>query len=172
MHCESMLYTSHAPPGGHSAGQTEPDAKNRISESIVLTIPADLQYVHILSRCACALLTELSGLCDAESTLYNLELAIQEVGVNIITHAYADQAGNVVMTAARDDERSKIIITLEDTGKSFDPLAVPTPELGCLQEHGFGLFLATELLDEVQYEIHAAGNRWHLKKSYTLHCHQ
>ncbi|MCB0062939.1 MAG: ATP-binding protein [Caldilineaceae bacterium] len=139
-----------------------------VHKNIVLTIPAELEFVHVLGRCACALLSEIAGLQEAERTLYNLELAIQEIGVNIVTHAYADHSGQVVMTAARNDAHSHIIVTLEDTGNSFDPLAIPAPALGHLQEHGFGLFLAGELLDELQYEIHATGNCWRLKKSYAI----
>lgn len=174
MICKPMRNTSHAPSDDQNVYRVNQEmtqtttAEPRNPTHIVLTVPADLQYVHILSRCACALLTEISGLRDAESTLYNLELAIQEIGVNIITHAYADQTGQVIMTATRDEDRSQIIITLDDTGRSFDPLAVPTPTLGSLQEHGYGLFLAHELLDELCYEIRATGNRWYLKKSYAL----
>ena len=142
---------------------------NHDAKQIVLDIPADLQYVHMLSRCACALISELHGLHEADSTLYNLELAIQEIGVNIITHAYAEEQGRVIMTAVHDQIHSEIKITLHDTGVAFDPQAIAAPVLGSLQEHGFGLFLAQELLDELRYETKATGNSWHLKKRYTLH---
>jgi anti-sigma regulatory factor (Ser/Thr protein kinase) len=136
------------------------------SKSIMLTIPADLAYVHILSRCACALLEQIDELADAEVTLYNLELAIQEIGVNIITHAYADYTGTVVMRCVCDEQARQLSITLDDCGKSFDPAQVAMPAIETLQEHGFGLFLARELLDELTYESSARGNRWRLKKSY------
>ncbi len=137
-------------------------------KTIVLEIPADLLYVHVLGRCACALLEQIDTLADAELTLYNLELAIQEIGVNIITHAYANCTGRVVMTGTCNEQTNQIIITLEDNGKPFDPEAVAAPALGTLQEHGFGLFLARELVDELQYESYALGNRWRLKKSFAI----
>lgn len=136
---------------------------------IVLDIPANLQYVYMLSRCACALISESQELHEADSTLYNLELAIQEIGVNIITHAYAERQGRVVMTAIHDREHCEIEITLQDTGTAFNPQAVAAPVLGSLQEHGFGLFLAQELLDELNYEAKPTGNCWHLKKKYMLY---
>lgn len=137
-------------------------------ETIMLEIPADLRYVHVLGRCACALLEQIDRLVDAEVTLYNLELAIQEIGVNIITHAYAERNGRVTMTATCHVQTKELIVTLEDRGKSFSPEAVAAPELGTLQEHGFGLFLARELVDELHYESYELGNRWRLKKMFVL----
>ena len=67
-----------------------------------------------------------------------------------------------------DNNPPQIAITLKDTGVTFNPLDVPAPALGTLQEHGFGLFLAHELLDDLQYEAHADGNCWHLKKFYEV----
>jgi len=136
-----------------------------LANTVVLEIPANLEYVHILGRCACALLSEMDELCEADSTLYNLELAIQEIGVNIITHAYACISGRVTMYAALDNDLPEIHITLEDTGQTFEPQIVPTPKLGTLQEHGYGLFLAHEILDDVRYEVDVDKNRWHLKKN-------
>ena len=157
---------------------SEPDtifnawSSNEITqETIVLEIPADLHYVHMLGRCACALLEQIDTLVDAEATLYNLELAIQEVGVNIITHAYAGREGRVMMTGTYNEQTKQLIVTLEDRGQSFNPEAVVAPDLGTLQEHGFGLFLARELVDELQYEPYELGNRWCLKKTFVLqHC--
>lgn len=136
-----------------------------LANTVVLEIPAELRYVHMLGRCACALLSEMDELHEADSTLYNLELAIQEIGVNIITHAYARISGRVTMYAALDNHLPEIHITLEDTGQTFDPQIVPMPKLGTLQEHGYGLFLAHEILDDVRYEVDVDKNRWHLKKN-------
>ncbi len=138
------------------------------SQTIVVEIPADLRYVHVLGRCACALLDQFDRLVDAEVILYNLELAIQEISVNIVTHAYANWKGRVLMTGTCNEQTKQLTITLEDRGKPFNPEAVAAPELGTLQEHGFGLFLARELVDELQYESYEQGNRWRLKKSFVL----
>lgn len=138
------------------------------SDTIALQIPADLAFVHLISRCACGVLERYELLADAEITLYNLELAIQEIGVNIVTHAYTDSKGHVLTTVRCDEEARQLIITLEDEGKSFDPTKVADPELGTLQEHGFGLFLARELLDDLSYESIGKRNRWRLCKSFAF----
>lgn len=134
-------------------------------QGVLLDIPAQLPYIHILSRCACALLEQVENLVEPEITLYNLELAIQEIGVNIATHAYAEQNGRIQMVATLDQQPPRIVIKLQDTGKSFDPHQVPTPRLGELQEHGFGLFLVHQLMDKVEYRPGDNGNFWQLEKN-------
>jgi len=134
-------------------------------QGIRLEIPAQLPYIHILSRCACALLEQVENLAEPEVTLYNLELAIQEIGVNIATHAYAEQNGRIQMIATLDQQPTRIVIKLQDTGKAFDPDQVPAPRLGELQEHGFGLFLVHQLMDKVEYQPGANGNFWQLEKN-------
>lgn len=136
--------------------------------TIVLDIPADLAYVHLLSRCACAFLENIPNLEEPETSLYNLELAIQEVGVNIVKHAYHQMNGRIHMTLLLAEDPLRLTITMQDTGRSFDPAQVPQPKLGELQEHGFGLFLVRQLMDTVAYEHNTAGNTWTLIKKIPL----
>jgi len=135
------------------------------SEFVSLDIPAELPYVPILSACVCAFLTNLEQLAEPEITLYNLELAIQEISVNIVTHAYATARGRIRMTALLAYQPLRICITLHDTGVAFNPAAVPEPCLGEVQEHGYGLFLVTQLMDEVDYQHTDSGNVWKLVKN-------
>ena len=135
---------------------------------ITLDIPATLSHVHILSLCTCALVESVSGLAEPAVTLYNLELALQEVAVNIVKHAYAHREGRIQMTLHLDVQPTRLTILLHDTGEPFDPTLVPLPKLGELQEHGFGLFLMRQLMDEVEYSHSASGNIWKLVKNIPL----
>lgn len=143
-------------------------AARELMNPIILDIPADLAHVHLLSRCACALLENITHLEEPETSLYNLELAIQEVGVNIIKHAYAQMQGRIHMTLLLEEYPLRITIILQDTGHSFNPAQVPQPKLGELQEHGFGLFLVRQLVDVVEYEHSLTGNTWKLTKNLLL----
>jgi serine/threonine-protein kinase RsbW len=134
-------------------------------ETLTLDIPAELQYVNTLSACICAFLTNIEQLAEPETTLYNLELAIQEISVNIATHAYANARGRIRMVALLSYQPLRITITLHDTGVSFNPDTVLQPRLGELQEHGYGLFLVTHLMDEVVYQHTDSGNIWTLTKN-------
>lgn len=133
--------------------------------TIVVKTPATLEHIHILSRCACALVESIHNLEEPEINLYNLELAIQEVAVNIVKHAYAQREGRIQMTMRLEEEPLRLTILLHDTGKAFDPTLVPQPRLGELQEHGFGLFLVRQLMDVVDYQPSPTGNLWRLVKN-------
>lgn len=133
---------------------------------ITLDIPATLTSIHLLCRCACGLVEGVTNLVEPAINLYNLELALQEVAVNIVKHAYAHSEGRIQMTLHLEPQPVRLTILLRDTGASFDPSIVPQPKLGELQEHGFGLFLVRQLMDEVVYRHNAGGNLWKLVKTF------
>jgi serine/threonine-protein kinase RsbW len=51
-----------------------------------------------------------------------------------------------------------------DSGDPFDKTAVATPNLEEPQEHGYGLFLIEQLVDDFKYTRLPAGNQWQLKR--------
>ncbi|MCE7982987.1 MAG: ATP-binding protein [Caldilinea sp. CFX5] len=152
-----------------TGGQSMSVAPPLVTPSEVsLEIPAALSHIHLLSRCACALAETIPNLAEPVVNLYNLELAIQEVAVNIVNHAYAGQAGRIRMCLQLSEQPPQLTLWFHDTGGSFDPTQVPAPHLGALQEHGFGLFLVRELMDEVDYQSDATGNCWTLVKHFPV----
>lgn len=140
----------------------------RTANSMHILIPAELQYLESLGDRLREFLGILTNLAEPEMTLYTIELAVQEIAANIVTHAYANYAGEISLSAALLDEPLRLTIRIEDTGASFELDDVPTPRLGELQEHGFGLFLVRELMDEVTYHKLAEKNVWHLSKVLPL----
>ena len=63
-----------------------------------------------------------------------------------------------------EEPTRRFIATLYDTGAAFDPDQVSTPDLDVPHESGYGLFLAEQLMDEVNYQRQADGNHWRLIK--------
>jgi serine/threonine-protein kinase RsbW len=45
----------------------------------------------------------------------------------------------------------RVVITITDYGGSFDPSAVPAPDLDALPEGGLGLFIIESFMDDVVY---------------------
>jgi serine/threonine-protein kinase RsbW len=134
-------------------------------DTIRLDLPATHKYLHLLGSCIEGVLMRVDDLADAEKQIYNLQLAAQELCTNIVDHAYY----------GRDNTRIKVALSLEinptqmvlefwDTGRSFEPSAVPEPALGEPQVHGFGLFLVQQLVDDIEYRPMVGGNHWCLKK--------
>lgn len=139
-----------------------------VANSIRLEIPAELQYLERLGDALREFLGTVPDLAEPEVTLYNVELAVQEIAANIVTHAYSESAGKITLSATLADNPICINITLQDRGRSFNPESVAKPRLGEIQEHGFGLFLANALMDTVEYQNSNGENIWHLCKTLEL----
>lgn len=138
--------------------------KNNVTRSIEIEIPAELQYLESLGERLREFLGVIPNLIEPEATRYNIELAVHEIAANIVNHAYVNSSGAIVMSATLSSEPMQINVTLEDTGCAFDPDTVQEPNLGELQEHGFGLFLVRHLMDKVEYQQLDKKNVWQLTK--------
>lgn len=80
-----------------------------------------------------------------------LELACEEALVNIISYAYPEKEGAIVIECT-DPEKPGLKISLRDQGIPYDPLdqerAPPTEDrLG-----GYGIPLIIKIMDRVQYQ--------------------
>src|SRR5262245_30627440 len=100
-----------------------------------------------------------SGFGDKD--IYNIQLAADEAASNIIEHAYEGvNDGMLEISCGMRD--GSIMIVMVDHGESFDPSAIPLPDLKAdLSERkigGLGIFLMRKLMDEVHYESKNSGN--------------
>jgi len=79
-----------------------------------------------------------------------IELAVTEVATNIIRHAYSGQSGATVQVAARLFPEM-VLIEFVDKGKGFVPETIPQPEFDGSREGGFGLYIVSQVVDDVVY---------------------
>jgi sigma-B regulation protein RsbU (phosphoserine phosphatase) len=81
-----------------------------------------------------------------------IEIAVEEVFVNIANYAYSPGVGNAVVYISVTD---KTVIRFEDTGMPYNPLERPAPDLDKpLMERdigGLGVFLVKKMMDNVEY---------------------
>ena len=95
------------------------------------------------------------------------ELALEEVFVNVATHAApAQTVASVEVSLAIDDDR--ITMTVEDDGPQFDPLALPPPDVTSQLEErpvgGLGVFLVRKMMEAVRYRRVGGRNQlWMMK---------
>lgn len=134
-------------------------------QRIWLDIPAAAAYLHLISECIAELVEHAPDVHEAEQTAYSIQLATQEISSNIVRHAYGgDGDGRIVAQLIVERSPQRLVIELRDSGTAFDPGEVPEPDLEEAQIHGYGLFLAKALLDELRYEALPGENRWRLVK--------
>ncbi len=87
--------------------------------------------------------------------VYDIQLAADEAASNIIEHAY-ESVKNGVLDISCGVKDGTLTIIMVDYGESFEPSAIPLPDLKAdLSERkigGLGIFLMRKLMDEVHYE--------------------
>lgn len=76
--------------------------------------------------------------------------AFSEAFNNAAEHAYQDRPVGEV-DIEMDIGPDEITIRVSDRGATYDPDAVPTPDLDALPESGLGLFIIRSFMDEVHY---------------------
>lgn len=91
----------------------------------------------------------------SDKDVYNIQLATDEAASNIIEHAYEGVIDAVLdLSCGMEDDQIRIVLI--DYGESFDPSAIPMPDLQAdLSDRkigGLGVFLMRKLMDEVHYE--------------------
>ena len=93
--------------------------------------------------------------CD-ESTINKINIAIEEIFVNIANYAYEKNDGEVEVVCEVFEEPLKVEISFLDSGKKFNPLTYAEPDTTLALEDrkigGLGILLAKKLMDDVKYE--------------------
>jgi sigma-B regulation protein RsbU (phosphoserine phosphatase) len=107
----------------------------------------ELRQAREFVRTACR---DLPGSPLDEDSMAQLELAVNEAASNIMKHAYHGRTDQWIHLEA-EASPSQISIRLHHLGDPFDPSTVAPPALDASQESGFGLYLITQSVDDVQY---------------------
>jgi serine/threonine-protein kinase RsbW len=105
------------------------------------------QWMQFIADCA-----QEQGL--PSKRIREIELALEEVLVNVCQYAYPEAPGEVEV-ACTVDAQQRFIIEIVDRGLPFDPLSLEAPaltdDLANRQVGGLGVFLIRRLMDEVAY---------------------
>ena len=99
--------------------------------------------------------------CEDVKTLMQIDLAVEEIFVNIAHYAYTD-GGDVLIKCDVVGEPPTMTIIFADSGSQFDPLAKPDPDVTASIEDrgigGLGIFLTKKYMDSVEYEYRDGKN--------------
>ena len=121
-----------------------------------LRIPAELDHVADVR----GLIREVAGACDApKPCMDDLVQAVDEAATNVILHGYRSTPGWIDVAAERIGDR--IVVTVTDEAPSFDPTAVPEPDLSIPPKRrrpgGMGIHLIREATDRLEHESRPGG---------------
>ncbi len=85
-----------------------------------------------------------------------LDIAVEELFVNIASYAYAPDRGDATIRVQTQSEPKRVTITFIDSGVPYDPLQTPDPDLTLPAEErrigGLGVFMVKKSMDDMRYE--------------------
>ncbi|OPY39140.1 MAG: serine-protein kinase RsbW [Methanoregula sp. PtaU1.Bin051] len=96
----------------------------------------------------------------------DIELAVDEVMTNIITHGFRRQAGTIGITCSIGE--GVVRIEIRDRAPAFNPLLLKEPDISVKLEDrpvgGLGIYLVRKVMDAVSYEYRDGENVLTLEK--------
>ena len=95
-------------------------------------------------------------LCSDATAHLQIDLAVEEIFVNIAHYAYAPQTGSVTITFSVNAELAKLTVSFADSGKPFNPLEKEDPDVSLNSDErsigGLGIFLVKKYMSSVNYD--------------------
>ena len=86
--------------------------------------------------------------------VFQLNLALEEAVVNVISYAYPDTTGD--LSLAVQGASNRLTFVLSDQGVAFDPTQQEAPNITLPAEErnigGLGIFLVKQIMKEVTYQ--------------------
>ncbi len=99
---------------------------------------------------------ELERLECPMATQIQIDIAVEEVFVNIAHYAYNPEVGKATIRVEVIDDPLSIVMTFMDNGIPYDPLAKEDPDVTLPPEErkigGLGVYMVKESMDDVKYE--------------------
>lgn len=95
---------------------------------------------------------------------FEIEMCVREALANAIIHGCKNNPGKIVEVCLACDESRGMLIVVRDPGEGFNPEKVASPLQGqnIFSDHGRGIYLITQLMDEVHFE--RGGTEIHMRK--------
>ncbi|MBR1741054.1 MAG: ATP-binding protein [Lachnospiraceae bacterium] len=85
-----------------------------------------------------------------------IEIAVEEIFVNIASYAYEKERGSAVIRVEMEKEPLTAVLTFIDHGIPYDPLAKEDPDVTLSAEErkigGLGIYMVKKSMDDIHYE--------------------
>ena len=98
-----------------------------------------------------------------------IDVAVEELFVNIANYAYQPGTGNATIRLKEESSPRGISITFIDEGTPYNPLAKQDPDITLSAEErqigGLGIFMAKKSMDDMQYEYEDGRNMLTIRKN-------
>ncbi len=124
--------------------------EQRLVPRLELTIPGDVQAIApVVDR----ILTIIRQMKCGVGQEFEIEVALQEALANAVVHGCQEDPDKEAQICVACDQDRRVIVVVRDPGPGFDLEELPSPVVGeqLLSNHGRGIFLINQLMDEVHF---------------------
>ena len=130
-----------------------------------ITVDATLDNLEVVQNFVSE---ELESQGCSMKVMMQIEIAVEEIYVNIVHYAYNPEIGKATIRCEVTEDPMQVIIQFLDSGTPFDPLAKADPDITLSAEErgigGLGIFMVKQSMDEVNYEYKDGKNVLTIKK--------
>lgn len=99
-----------------------------------------------------------------------LDIAVEEIFVNIAHYAYAPGEGDAVIIIESESDPRGVTITFKDRGIPYDPCAKEDPDITLSAEErqigGLGIYMVKKSMDSMEYERKDDQNVLTIRKTF------
>jgi len=130
-----------------------------------LTVPASTEHLDTVQAFIDELLSTVP--CSPETQI-QLQIAVEELFVNIAHYAYSPEAGEAVISCDVAQSPPSVTIQFRDRGTPFNPLAKEAADITLSAEErvigGLGIFMVKDYMDAVDYAYEDGQNILTIRK--------
>jgi serine/threonine-protein kinase RsbW len=122
-----------------------------LSELLDVNLPADSDAIANVVDSISETLVRLEV---PEQKRFEVALAVQEALANAVVHGCRNDSSKQVRCRLKSDPQGRIVIIVTDPGPGFSPdvLSDPKASENVYADHGRGVYLIRQLMDEVHFE--------------------
>lgn len=148
----TMLGITYRGPAQGPAGMRGAGGDDAAVSEETLHVPAKREELPAVQQFVDAALDKLS--CPDDIRI-QIQIAVEELFVNIASYAYPPGTGEAVIQCRTEREPAAITIRLRDRGVPFDPLNKPDADITLSADEreigGLGIYMVKNSMDDVDY---------------------
>ncbi len=136
-----------------------------MADLFVFTFSSKIDNIRVI-RSSLKTFLKLKKVSDAE--IFDTELAINEALANVIEHTYKFTVDEIIIVKLFwNDENRECIFEIQDKGKPIDVNKIGSRDLDDLKDHGLGVYLMKNIMNEIEYRPIKNGNILYMKKQFS-----
>ena len=112
--------------------------------------------VELVNEMMMPIISSLEEINVDRKKVYQINLALEELLVNIAKYAYSPGTGIIDISYDISDNPKQLQVIIKDKGKEFNPLEKEEPDLtASVKERkigGLGIYIAKNIVDDITYQ--------------------